>query len=297
MGAVTVDVGGQRQTLAYTVAEPIPDALAGASTTARSGETYPQAWARTEATLGPLRHARVFDPGLNVTDAKLSHHFGERQVLGSFKLAPAVVLDGSNDAKLRQYFGRLPDGSQYCYWHEPDDEIFVDAVFTSGDYLAAARRIKSIQVSVNPALEFWSVTMEYSRRPANRGGPAVARPYGQMFDPAVHDGCGFDAYASPYTSSTGLAYRPPAEQFGKLMDLAASYGKPWGLAEYGCSLRTEPELNRPAWLRQSVAWLRSCARPPVFIDYFHNAVGGAYEFDLPGAQDPVSASAWREAVA
>jgi hypothetical protein len=64
----------------------------------------------------------------------------------SFKLAPQEVVAGRHDAMLRAWFASMPTDRRidWSYIHEPEDQVYVDRLFTAAQYRSAFARIQRI---------------------------------------------------------------------------------------------------------------------------------------------------------
>lgn len=242
-----------------------------------SGETYQQAYDRQVGVYGPPQMVRWFDSGAAATGAWNPANTNLRWLLAkpepvfpTFKCAPALISNGSQDTKLRTHIAQLRRGADILgYWHEREDEV-LGGVYTAAAFQAADLRIRALIDEVNPGLDFAAVMMEYSVRPHR----ASERPVSDYFLPSAHTQLWFDVY-SGYAEGSGYVLGAD-EQIGVLEDLAAAYGVQWGIAEFGSGARPagRPQFpTRAEWLRTRTDRLLSSRRPPLGVLYF--AKGGS----------------------
>ena len=258
----------------------------GANIWPASGETYADAFRRSEATYGPLEVVRVFFPGLPAAWPGRAA-LGSGAVNVSFKALPADILTGRHDAALRTWFATAPrDRDVYwTFYHEPEDNI-ARGEFTAGDFRAAFRRLDQLaDAAGNARLKTTPVLMHWSLEPASGRN---WRDYYPGSD--VVDVLGWDVYN---LSAKNGGYDSPARMFDRLVATSAAAGKPYAVPEFGSLLVTGDDGTRRAqWLRDSVTYLRGT--DAAFVAYFDAVVpSNGADFRL---HDAPSRAAWRWAV-
>jgi hypothetical protein len=214
--------------------------------------------------------------------------YGKRPVVVSFRYTPRDVLAGRYDAALAQWFRTAPKGYPiyWVYWHEPEDNVERGQI-TAADYRAAWRHIRAIQRSTGRmdmkatlTLMCWTIG----------GSGRNWRDYYAGSD--VIDVMSFDCYNWAAHSSPAR-YATPAEIYGKAADLAASLGKPFGIAETASArLPGDPTgSGRASWLRAVGTYLNQ--RHAAFVCYFDVQKGNSVDYRLT---DPPSRQAWARVV-
>ena len=186
----------------------------------------------------------------------------------SFKYLPSEVTAGKHNVALESFFKGIADNHPvfWTYWHEPDDEIFNNNVFTASAYRAAWTHIKAIADKVKvsrPNLEAYAtlIIMEYSMR------PEVMRAWKDMYPGNnVIDVFGVDAY-NPLAVKGGTM--DPATQFGKVIDFAKLQGKPWAVGELGSCPVAGNLQGRATYLTKAIQYWISRSYPPVYTSYFN----------------------------
>jgi hypothetical protein len=127
--------------------DPVPmpptaaQVLWGAAVMPESGESYQQAFDRAQATLGRFQVARTYDNGGGPTAAlKRASQINVWPQVISFKLDPAQVAAGQNDAELAAFFADTRV-TYWCYYHECDQ---VGRPFTPAQFVTAWRHIRDL---------------------------------------------------------------------------------------------------------------------------------------------------------
>jgi hypothetical protein len=110
----------------------------------------------------------------------------------SFKLPPQEVIAGRHDALLRTWFSTMPTDRRidWSYIHEPEDQVYVDRLFTAAQFRAAFARVHAIskeagvaKPNVHSNLILMSYTLAAPGRnwrafyPDNDGNPGNGSPY------------------------------------------------------------------------------------------------------------------------
>ncbi|WP_437874349.1 glycoside hydrolase family 26 protein [Sorangium sp. So ce513] len=217
----------------------------------------------------------------------------------SFKYPPAEVIAGRHDAALRGFFEGIRDGHPvyWTYWHEPDDELYKNRVFTPADYRAAWRHIKDIANEVKasrPALTIYAtlIIMEYSMTPKVAPSRPLLGPDGMYPGDDVIDVFGVDVYN---TGAPKGKMDDPVQTYGKVIDFAQAHGKPWAIGELGsCAVAGDPG-GRARFLSDSFSYWAERDYPPVYVAYF-NLDWSDKTCDYRLDNDPAALEVWREAV-
>ncbi|MFG1676306.1 hypothetical protein [Micromonospora sp. NPDC049282] len=253
--------------------------LPGASVDPQNGETFSQALSRSDRTIGRLRMARVFYPGLPPAWNGSRSDVVDRTVVVSFKAPPQEVNAGKYDARLTSWFASIPrDHDVYwAYFHEPEDDVERGS-FTAAQYKQAWRRIAGMANRANnPKLINTVILMCWTVDPKS----------GRSFD-AFYPGSdlvetlGWDCYN---WAVKWKRYAPPAEVFDRMVDKSRALGKPWGLAETGSDLLPgDAGTGRAAWIRSMTSYING--KRPEFVAYWNNAVsyGDFRLLDQPSIQ-------------
>lgn len=265
---------------------PAPDGLPryGASFQTAPGESYTQALARTEATLGRLDVVRVFYPG--APEAWPGKAPG-RDVVVSFKLDPREVLAGGHDAPMRAWFADAPRGVDvnWVFWHEPEDDIEA-GTFTAEQYREAFVRLDGLADRAgNPRLRSTVVLMSWTTRSGS------GRDWRDFFpDPDHVDVFGWDVY----NRGREGGYTDPAVLLDRARQAAESVDKPFAVAEMGSVVVDGDDgSGRAEWLRAMGDYLdEHRADFATYFDFSWN--GGADDYRL---QDTLSVRAWKEITA
>ena len=280
------ETGADAPVLRVDWTKPLVPTAFGANIWPKTGESYADAFARAEATYGPLEVVRVFFSGLPAPWPGRAA-LGSGAINVSFKALPTDILAGKHDAALKGWFATAPrDRDVYwTFYHEPEDNI-ARGEFTAADFRAAFRRLDQLaDAAGNPRLKATPVLMHWSLEPASGRN---WRDYYPGSD--VADVLGWDVYN---LSAKSGGHDSPARMFDKLVATSASVGKPYAVSEFGSLLVTGDDGTRRAqWLRDSVTYLR--ANNAVFVAYFDAIVpSNGADFRL---HDAPSQAAWRWAV-
>jgi hypothetical protein len=250
---------------------------------------------------GDLGVRRSFDDGngvspfLNTYQAQDVAHGAASAY--SFKYPPAQVTAGQHDVALRSFFQGIEDNHPvyWTYWHEPDDELYVDRIFTPSAYRAAWAHIKQIanqEKASRPNLEAYAtlIIMEYSMWPSNAPSRPLTGPNGMYPGDDVIDVFGVDVY-NPAANDGGVG--DAAEKFGKVIDFAQQHGKPWAVGELGSCLVSGDPQGRATFITQSVEYWIDRDYPPVYASYFNRDWPKCdYRID----NDAAARQVWRSAV-
>ncbi len=247
-----------------------------------SGETYKQAFQRSERAYGDFGVVRIFYSGAPAPWSAIKSNVGDTPASISFKYDPTRVLAGDFDADIRQWFRDAPTTYRtwWTYYHEPEDNI-ESGQFTAPEYRAAWRHLAAIADSVgNKKLRATLVLMGWSTNPQSHRNWRDYYP-----GEATIDVLGWDCYN--LARKVGR-YGEPSSVFDGVISASRNAGKPFGIAELGSLVVPEDGgvAGRATWLRDVGRYLR--AHDARFVTYFDAPVGG--EFRL--LDDP-SQTAWR----
>ncbi len=243
--------------------------------------------AELDRTFGELDAVRVFDPSVPPTNAwkRRGHLVGGRVVVHSFRVPPAEVLAGAHDEVLRHYFERVPTDVTlfWSYFHEVEPHIEAGE-FTAAEYRRAFRRIVDIaqeqcRIDLYPTLILTGYAVD----------PESGRDWRDYYPGDRYVSVlGWDPYNS--ASRRPTEYPPPAEVFGRVIEVSRAAGKPFGIAETGSRLtRSDPSGHgRARWLRRTAAYLER--QGAVFVTYYHSVGVSGADYRL---LDAPSIRAWR----
>jgi hypothetical protein len=258
--------------------------LCGASfTTELPGETYQQALARIDGYYDGLEVVRVFYSGLpQAWPGKLNT--GGRPMIVSFKAAPADVIAGRHDAALAEWFRTAPRDRTlwWTYFHEPENDI-ESGSFTAAQFRQAWQRIAGLaDAAGNPGLRATLILMGWTLEPGS------GRNWRDFYPGRSYvDVLGWDLYNLSWRNGN---YRPPADNFGRVVATSQAEGLPFGIAETGTPiLGGDDGTARAAWLSATVDYLSAAGAE--FVAYF--------DLDWPSAgidyrlRDAAGQAVWR----
>jgi hypothetical protein len=259
--------------------------LCGASfTTELPGETYQQALARVDGYYNGLEVVRVFYPGLpQAWPGKLNT--GDRPMVVSFKAAPADVIAGRHDAALAEWFRGAPRDRTlwWTYFHEPENDIEAGS-FTAAQFRQAWQRIAGLaDAAGNSGLRATLILMGWTLEPGS------GRNWRDFYPGRSHvDVLGWDLYNLSWRNGN---YRPPAENFQRVVATSQAEGLPFGIAETGTPiLGGDDGTARATWVRGSVEYLSAAGAQ--FVAYFDlNWPSAGIDYRL---RDPAGQAVWRE---
>jgi hypothetical protein len=219
----------------------------------------------------------------------------------SFQYQPLEVLAGKHDAALKSFFQGIEDDHPvyWTYWHEPDDELYVDQKFTPSEYRAAWARIKKIADEVKasrPNLKAYAtlIIMAYSMSPTIAPSRPLLGPNGMYPGDDVIDVFGVDAYNNAWDEEKDNdKLADPEKQFGKVIDFALEHDKPWAIGELGsCPVPGNAQV-RPTYLREAIKYWIARKYPPVYAAYYNVDLAFCdYRLD----SDAPAKQVWRDAV-
>ncbi|MCU0264568.1 MAG: hypothetical protein MUC45_00400 [Actinomycetia bacterium] len=255
----------------------------GASFQQEPAESYEEALARTDRTIGPLDVVRVFYQG--EPDPWPGKAPG-RSVVVSFKLDPRAVSAGLYDESMGEWFAAAPRDRDvtWVYWHEPEDDI-EDGAFTAEEFRRAFAHLAGLaEQADHPRLRSAVVLMSYTLRPASGRDWRDYYPGDDVVDVFAWD---------VYNRRTD-GYSPPEELLGGLRDVAESVGKPFAIGELGSQLADGDDgEGRAQWLLAVGDYALANGAPFVcYFDFVWN--DGANDYRL---RDEPSAAAWRQLTA
>lgn len=253
-----------------------------------SHQTIEEALRGERAKFGPLPVVRVFDPGLPPPDAwsRRGRVLSGVDTVTSFRAAPAAVLSGAHDRRLRRFFTSAPH-TRDIYWsfnHEPEPEIAAGE-YTAREYRAAWRHIAFLADSVcNRRLHATLILTGFTTNPISRRDWRDYYPGGRVVDVLA-----WDIYNGALRRAS--QYQDPAIVFGPAAIISSEAGKPFAITEMG-TVETPDDpsgLGRARWLARSGAYLAS--QNAVFVTYFDSLRDGAFLLS-----DQPSIAAWRRLV-
>ncbi len=253
----------------------------GASVWPDPGESTREAFRRAEGKYGRLGAVRVFFPSLPASWSRIDATYGRTRLVVSFKASPGLVLSGSLDRTLRQWFHEAPRHrvTRWSYWHEPEDDIESKA-FSSRQYRRAWRHLHELADQAgNPHLRSTLILMCWTLRQSSH------REWRSYYagDKTI-DLLSYDCYNEGHHDNR---YTPPRRLLRPQMLLSRRLGKPWALAELGSVVVAgDTGRGRARWLRQVARYTR--LHHARFVTYFDSDVG--VDFRL---HDSPSTRAWR----
>ncbi len=215
----------------------------------------------------------------------------------SFKYPPAEVSAGTHDTALKSFFNGIQDNHPvyWTFWHEPDDELYVNHTFTPTAYRAAWKHIRTIADSVKatrPNLDIHAtlIIMQYSMTPKIAPSRPLLGTDGMYPGDDVIEVFGADTYNSNADQGD---VADAATQFGKVIDFAQAHGKPWAVPELGsCPVKGNPQ-GRAQYLSQAITYWNSRSYPPAYAAYFDlNWPACDYRLD----NDAPAKAVWHDAV-
>lgn len=253
-----------------------------------SGETYPQAVARSESRYGRLGVIRYFDSNTPDSWSSYNTKLTDHTTILSFRISPTTVNNGSADSLLRSWFRNAPtDHTVYwSYMHEPEDDI-ARGSFTASAYRTAWTRIAQLadqEAGTNTNLVSTLIMMCYTVNPAS--GRNWTNYYA---GPDVIDVLGWDCYN--HGERRGV-YGDPETLYSRAVATSRAAGKPWGMAEFGSRLAAGDTTGagRAAWLTRVARYLYD--EGALFASYFDtNGAGTDYRL-----LDEPSRQAWYDVV-
>jgi len=258
--------------------------LCGASfTTEAAGETYQEALARIDGYYNGLEVVRIFYPGLpQAWPGKLDT--GGRPMIVSFKAPPADVIAGRHDAALGTWFRTAPRDRVvwWTYFHEPENDIEAGS-FTAAQFRQAWQRLAGLaDAAGNPDLRATLILMGWTLEP---GSGRNWRDY--YAGPQHVDVLGWDLYNLSWRNGN---YRPPADNFQRVVAVSQAEGLPFGIAETGTPiLGSDDGTGRADWLRGSVDYLTAAGAQ--FVAYFDlNWPSAGIDYRL---RDAAGQAVWR----
>lgn len=255
----------------------------GAAFQQEPGETYEEALARTDETIGPLDVVRVFYQG---EPDPWPGKAPDRHVVVSFKLEPRAVTAGLYDQAMTGWFAAAPRDQDvtWVYWHEPEDDI-ERGEFTAEEFRAAFAHLAGLADQAgNPRLRSALVLMSYTLRP----------PSGREWRDYYPGDDVVDVFAWDVYNRRTDGYSSPEELLDRPRQVAESVGKPFAVAELGSKLaQGDDGQARAQWLLDLGDYaLAHGARFVCYFDFVWNDGADDYRLD-----DEPSAAAWRQLTA
>ncbi|WP_067437824.1 glycoside hydrolase family 26 protein [Nocardioides jensenii] len=250
-----------------------------------SGQTLAESVDDVESKFGPVPVVRTFDPTIPPDKAwsRRAPALGNKMIVASFREAPAEILSGKFDAKIRAWFQEAPDNTiLYSYFHEADAEIAKQGSFTAAQFRAAFRHVVDIAASLcrdnlypTLILTGWTAS-ESSGRDWQDYYPGNNYVSVMSWDP----------YNS--ASSAPTRYADPTTLYADVLRESKEVGKPWGIAETG-SARISGDasgVQRAAWLTKVGAYFDS--KGAKYVTYFQSTRDQDFEL-----RDQPSIDAWK----
>lgn len=283
-------VAGTAVGLAPAGAQPASSAVEGgtafgAVVKPQGAQSYPQALAQSESRYGRLGVVRFFARNGPGTWADYEARWGDRTPIISFGISPSVVLSGSKDQALRQFFAAAPrDHPVYwTFFHEPENDIEHGA-FTAARFREAFAHVADLAAAANnPQLQATLILMCYTVNP-NSG-----RDWHNYYVEGSVQVLGWDCYNHKWRSG---GYGTPENLLSRAVATSQSTGLPWGVAELGSvrGFKDPTGSGRAAWLRACGSYLSN--QGAAFVSYFDtNGAGTDYRL-----LDEPSRAAWDELV-
>jgi hypothetical protein len=220
------------------------------------------------------------DPDAWTTGVQAINHSA---VVLSFRVPPATILSGADDAALSHFFDTAPTGHPiyYTYYHEPEPFIS-SGQFSLAEYKAAWTHIVAIaNAAHNPYLKSTLILMAWDLDPASGINWKDFLPAGNVISTL-----GWDAYPAGTVHDLNPQPTNPADFMGPEVAASRSVGLPFGFAEFALGT----QADRPAWLAEVASYLRSSG---ALFGTLFNSTG----FPWMELNDAPSIQAWRDAVA
>jgi len=254
----------------------------GASFQLRAGESYADGLQRTDTRVGPLDLVRIYySGGPGAWPGKAPG----RSAIVSFKLPPSEVVAGDHDDLMRRWFSEAPRDLDvyWVYWHEPEDDI-ENGAFTASQFRKAFEHLAELSRSVDkPRLRSTLVLMSYT----------LAEQSGRAWRDYWPGGAAIDVFAWDVyeRADASCAYCSPETMFDGPREVAASVGKPFGVAELGSELEPGDDgSGRAEWVQDVGEYMRR--HDALFVAWFN------FRWDERDAdyrlRDKPSVAAWRQ---
>jgi hypothetical protein len=254
----------------------------GTAVQPNQGETDYRAQTRIDDALGRQDLVRVFYAG---APKPWPGDAPRRNVVVSFKLAPADVIAGRDDSMMRTWFAKAPRRLDvyWSYWHEPEDDVAAGK-FTPADFRAAFEHLdKLAKEAHNPRLKSTVILQSWSTVPGSGRDWRDYFPNRRSVDILAWDVYNRGGHQGRYMSPALLLDAPRRA--------AESVGKPFAVAELGSILVSGDDgSRRAAWLRSMGAYLEQYGAVfGIYFDFLWN--DGDDDFRL---RDRQSMRAWRQ---
>ena len=281
---------------------PASPHLFGSAIYQNSGESYTQAFVRTEGEYGPMKILRSYLSDSQMVNGPPSWGMTELTpstgipVHVSIKGQIPLIPNGTWDSKWLSFFQGAPT-TRDIYWtlfHEPDDNV-IAGEFTCAQYRDAFTHVAAIAKSVgNPRLHSAIAPMNWTLLPdsGRAWGQNAKFPHGWIDLYAGHpihgtvdnivDVVAWDVNILSATyKAANLIYDPVVRAMNGerwngstfITDPTYKVNARWAVAEWGCGLLggdTGP--GRAAWMLDCGRYLRSSQA--LYSAYFNNPVGG-----------------------
>lgn len=253
----------------------------GSTVFPNSGESYREAFLRSESRYGQYGVVRYFKSGLPNSWSTIQRDIDTTPAVVSFRMNPSEVVAGRYDSYMRNWFAQAPKDrpTWWCFSHEPEDDIAAGH-FSAAQYRAAWQHLSRLADQAdNHYLRATLVLMGWTTYP-NSG-----RDWRDYYPGSEYiDVLGWDSYNM--ARETGK-YGTPSNMLSSVISASEQAGKRWGLAELGSGLvRGDNGSGRAAWLGQVADYAKNHGAR--FMAYFDLVAG--VDFRL---RDEPSRLAWR----
>jgi hypothetical protein len=250
--------------------------LTGFSVSNYPPETYAAALARQSATMGTPEVIRYFYGSSPLRWPPSSGFTGTKPVVVSFNRPPVSVNKGLHDAEIRAFLAAMPRDriTWVSYEHEMDAKV-KKGHYAAADVRAAYVRFANlVTASGNPMIKKTLILTGWDYR--NR--MLTYYPGAAYVDTLAVDKYRWGTETIPYL-------------FDEAFSVAAAYGKPLGVAEFGVWSGTDAE--RAAYLDAAA---RYTAGKVQFLTYFNvnkAHIAGDHNWEI--WRLPLSSTAWKNA--
>jgi hypothetical protein len=265
-------------------AAPRPAADSSATTLLGVNATSPGQLTTATSEFGHLPILRVYYTGMPDPDAWTTgvQAINKSAVVLSFRVPPATILSGRDDAALSHFFDTAPTGHPiyYSYYHEPEPFV-TGGQFTLSEYKAAWTHIVAIaDAAHNPYLKSTLILMAWDLDSRSGINFKDFLPPGNVISTL-----GWDAYPAGTVHDQKPQPTSPTDFMGPEVAASKSVGLPFGFAEFALGT----QAGRPGWLAEVANYLQSSG---ALFGTLFNSTG----FPWMELNDTASIQAWRNAV-
>lgn len=242
----------------------------------------PKALSHTQSVLGEPAVFRLYNQRLPDSWRVVNSVVDHTPVVVSFKAAPAKILSGRHDERLRRWFMSAPRdrSTWWVYYHEPENEV-ENGAFTADEFRMAWQHVAQLAASAhNHNLHATVVLMCWT---VDR---ASGRNWLDYVTPGTVDVLAWDCYNHGWTQGV---YAVPDLLLTKAVRASNQAGAGWGLAEWGSlpAVGDNDGRRRGEWVLDIGAF---CVRErAAFATYFNVVHGRDYVL-----RDSASKTALRE---